>query len=117
MPRRRTAPSIEGRRAGTLGDIGCFSFYPGKNLGACGEGGAVVTDDAELARSSGSCATGARTASTITSVHGFNYRMDGIQGAVLDVKLRYLPEWTERRRRQRRPSTTSVWRTAASACP
>ena len=93
----------KGRRAGSIGDLGCFSFYPGKNLGACGEGGAVVTDDAELRRDAcACCGTGARRASTTTSLKGFNYRMDGLQGAVLRVKLRHLEAWTEARRRARR---------------
>ncbi len=86
------------KRAGTIGAIGCFSFYPGKNLGACGEGGAIVTNDdgyADLARQ---LRDWGQTSKYQHDLPGFNYRMDGIQGAVLDVKLRYLPEWTERRR-------------------
>jgi dTDP-4-amino-4,6-dideoxygalactose transaminase len=87
-----------GRRAGSIGDIGCFSFYPGKNLGAYGEGGAAVTsnpgyaDTMRLLR-----AWGERTRYE-HSIRGFNYRMDGIQGAILGVKLKHLEQWTEARR-------------------
>lgn len=87
-----------GRRCGSIGALGCFSFYPGKNLGAYGEGGAVVTDDPTLAariRLLRSWGEGARYTHT---VRGFNYRMDGIQGAVLDVKLRHIDRWTAARR-------------------
>ena len=72
-----------GRRAGCLGDLGCFSFYPGKNLGACGEGGAIVTDSDDMARRFGCCATGDRPSVISHVLRGFNYRMDAIQGAVL----------------------------------
>ena len=89
---------VAGKRAGTFGAIGCFSFYPGKNLGACGEGGAIVTDDDNYAALVRQLRDWGQTAKYNHERHGFNYRMDGIQGAVLDVKLRYLPEWTERRR-------------------
>ena len=93
----------KGRRCGSLGDLGCFSFYPGKNLGAYGEGGAVVTNDAALARARcACCAPGARKCATSTSTARFNYRMDGVQGAVLGVKLRHLEAWTEARRAPRR---------------
>ncbi|MSO82602.1 MAG: DegT/DnrJ/EryC1/StrS family aminotransferase [Acidobacteria bacterium] len=89
----------KGRRAGCLGDIGCFSFYPGKNLGAYGEGGAAVTghppyaDQMRLLRSWGEQTRYEHL------IRGFNYRMDGIQGAVLGVKLKHLERWTEARRR------------------
>jgi len=91
--------TYDGKPAGTLGSFGCFSFYPGKNLGACGEAGAVVTnsDDADaLLRS-------LRDHAQRQRFHhdqlGFNYRMDGIQGAVLAVKLKHLRKWNEARRR------------------
>ena len=87
-----------GKRAGAIGAIGCFSFYPGKNLGACGEGGAIVTDDDGWAAAVRQLRDWGQTSKYNHERHGFNYRMDGIQGAVLDVKLRYLPEWTEKRR-------------------
>jgi dTDP-4-amino-4,6-dideoxygalactose transaminase len=89
----------EGRRAGSIGDIGCFSFYPGKNLGACGEGGAVVTNDAHLAETIRMLRDWGQASKYIHLIKGYNYRMEGIQGAVLGVKLRYLEGWTEARRR------------------
>jgi dTDP-4-amino-4,6-dideoxygalactose transaminase len=89
-----------GRRCGSIGAIGCFSFYPGKNLGAFGEGGAAVTSDPQLAATMRSLrAWGEETRYTHTR-RGFNYRMDGIQGAVLGVKLRHLERWTEARRQR-----------------
>ncbi len=74
----------QGRRCGSMGDIAAFSFYPGKNLGAYGEGGAVVTSDPALRRRRcGCCATGAQEKKYEHRLKGFNYRMDGIQGAIL----------------------------------
>ncbi len=88
----------KGRTIGTFGDISCFSFYPGKNLGACGEGGALVTNSPAFDKR----ARGLREhGSTVRYYHdevGFNYRMEGIQGAVLGVKLKHLHKWTQRRR-------------------
>ena len=75
-------------RAGAFGDIGCFSFYPGKNLGACGEGGAVTTSDAALADRIRSLRDWGQEGKYNHVRHGFNYRMDGVQGAALGVKLR-----------------------------
>jgi dTDP-4-amino-4,6-dideoxygalactose transaminase len=91
------AVHADGRRAGTLGDIGCFSFYPGKNLGACGEGGAVVTDRPELAAAVRQLRDWGQAGRYNHVRHGFNYRMDELQGALLRVKLARLAEWTERR--------------------
>ncbi|HVO65843.1 MAG TPA: DegT/DnrJ/EryC1/StrS family aminotransferase [Syntrophales bacterium] len=83
---------------GTFGICGCFSFYPGKNLGAYGEAGAVVTNDEGLYLKM----LALRDHGAIKKYHheyvGHNYRMEGIQGAVLDVKLRHLNDWTEKRR-------------------
>lgn len=88
----------KGRRAGSIGDLGCFSFYPGKNLGAFGEGGAVVTDQPELARRVALLRDWGQEAKYSHVVAGYNYRMDGIQGAVLNVKMDYIESWTEARR-------------------
>ena len=88
-----------GRRAGSLGDLGCFSFYPGKNLGACGEGGAIVTDSADMAQKMRILRDWGQAERYHHVLRGFNYRMDSIQGAVLAVKLRHLEDWTEARRR------------------
>jgi len=88
----------KGRRAGSMGDIGCFSFYPGKNLGAYGEAGAVVTDDDGLAEKMAELRDHAQPEKYVHNDLGYNYRMDGLQGAVLNVKLRHLDDWTEARR-------------------
>ncbi len=88
-----------GRGAGSLGLCGCFSFYPGKNLGACGEGGAVVTQDDSVAARLRSLRDHAQSRRYHHDEVGFNYRMDAFQGAVLGVKLRHLEAWTESRRR------------------
>jgi dTDP-4-amino-4,6-dideoxygalactose transaminase len=87
-----------GRGAGTIGDIGCFSFYPGKNLGACGEGGGAVTDRADLAMRMRKLRDWGQEGRYNHVEHAYNYRMDGIQGAILSVKLAHLARWTERRR-------------------
>ena len=89
----------KGRRAGSIGDIGCFSFYPGKNLGAYGEGGAAVTGNPQYADTMRLLRSWGEKARYEHAIRGFNYRMDGIQGAVLGVKLRHLERWTEARRR------------------
>src|SRR3954447_12873977 len=88
----------KGRRAGSIGDLGCFSFYPGKNLGAFGEGGAVVTNEAEFARRISLLRDWGQESKYNHIVHGYNYRMDGIQGAVLNVKMNHIEAWTEARR-------------------
>ena len=88
----------KGRRAGSLGDMGCFSFYPGKNLGAYGEGGMVVTDNPEYARTIRMLRDWGAEQKYHHVLKGYNYRMEGIQGAVLRVKLRHLEAWTEARR-------------------
>jgi dTDP-4-amino-4,6-dideoxygalactose transaminase len=93
---------LAGRKAGTFGAIGCFSFYPGKNLGACGEGGGIVTNQPALAQAVRKLRDWGQAKKYEHDLHGFNYRMDGIQGAVLDVKLRYLAEWTDKRRKAAR---------------
>lgn len=79
-------------------DIGCFSFYPGKNLGAYGEAGAVVTDNPEIANLISILRDHGQKEKYYHDYVGYNYRMDGFQGAVLNVKLKHLNEWTEKRR-------------------
>jgi dTDP-4-amino-4,6-dideoxygalactose transaminase len=88
----------KGRRAGSLGDMGCFSFYPGKNLGAYGEGGMVVTNNPGYARTLRMLRDWGAERKYEHVLKGYNYRLEGIQGAVLRVKLRYLEGWTEARR-------------------
>jgi dTDP-4-amino-4,6-dideoxygalactose transaminase len=88
----------KGRRVGALGRAGCFSFYPGKNLGAYGEGGAVVTNDAEVARRVRMLRDHGSLQKYRHEVVGYNSRLEGIQGAVLNVKLAHLDAWNERRR-------------------
>jgi dTDP-4-amino-4,6-dideoxygalactose transaminase len=88
----------KGRRAGSLGDIGCFSFYPGKNLGACGEAGMVVTDNAQYAKTVRMLRDWGAERKYEHVLKGYNFRMEAIQGAVLRVKLRYLEGWTAARR-------------------
>ena len=93
------AAQYNGKRAGSIGDVGCFSFYPGKNLGAYGEAGAVVTNNAELAAKMKMFRDHGQTKKYYHSIIGWNARMDGFQGAVLSVKLKHLETWTELRRK------------------
>lgn len=87
-----------GRRAGSLGDIACFSFYPGKNLGAYGEGGAIVTGNPDYVDVIKQLRDQGQSRKYQHGMVGYNYRMEGIQGAILRVKLRHLDEWNEVRR-------------------
>ncbi len=86
------------RKAGSMGIAGCFSFYPGKNLGAYGEGGAVVTDSDEMAARMRRLRDHGSDKKYYHDEVGYNYRLEGLQGAVLDVKLRYLESWNTARR-------------------
>ena len=88
---------FNGRRVGTIGDVGTFSFYPGKNLGAYGDAGAIVTNDAALARKMRMIANHGRIAKYDHEFEGRSSRLDGLQAAILSVKLRHLDRWTERR--------------------
>ena len=92
------AAEYKGRRVGSLGDMACYSFYPGKNLGAYGEGGMVVTNNAEFARKIQMLRDWGAEKKYHHELKGYNYRLEGIQGAVLRVKLKYLESWTEGRR-------------------
>jgi dTDP-4-amino-4,6-dideoxygalactose transaminase len=109
LSRRHGIPLIEdaaqshgaryhGSAAGTMGLCGCFSFYPGKNLGAAGEAGAIVTNQPEIAARLRSLRDHAQGKRYHHGEIGFNYRMDGIQGAVLGIKLQHLERWTNIRR-------------------
>ena len=89
----------KGKKAGSIGDAGCFSFYPGKNLGAYGEAGAVVTSNEELDGKIRMLRDHGQAKKYHHNMIGWNARMDGIQGAVLSVKLRHLPAWNDGRRR------------------
>jgi dTDP-4-amino-4,6-dideoxygalactose transaminase len=88
----------KGRRVGSIGDMGCFSFYPAKNLGACGEGGAVTTNNPEYARKVRLLRDWGSEKKYVHDVMGYNYRLEGLQGAILRVKLRHLDAWTTARR-------------------
>ena len=88
----------KGRRVGSIGHMAAFSFYPGKNLGACGEGGALVTSDPEYIKKVRMLRDWGQEKRYHHVLEGFNYRMDNIQGAFLRIKLKHLPAWTEARR-------------------
>jgi dTDP-4-amino-4,6-dideoxygalactose transaminase len=89
----------EGRiqKVGSIGDIGCFSFYPSKNLGGCGDGGAITTRSAELAEKMRIVRDHGRRSGYIHEAVGMNSRLDSIQAAILNVKLRYLEQWNRQR--------------------
>ncbi|HTW63299.1 MAG TPA: DegT/DnrJ/EryC1/StrS family aminotransferase [Bryobacteraceae bacterium] len=87
-----------GKRAGSIGDIGCFSFYPTKNLGAAGEGGMVTTNNPEYARTAALLRSWGEEQRYRPNLKGYNYRLPAIQAAILRVKLRRLEHWIEARR-------------------
>jgi dTDP-4-amino-4,6-dideoxygalactose transaminase len=86
------------RRAGSMGVAGAFSFYPGKNLGACGEGGAVTTNDADMAKTIRMIRDHGQAQKYYHSMEGYNGRLDAVQAGILRVKLRRLADWNEKRR-------------------
>lgn len=88
----------QGKRVGAIGRAGCFSFYPGKNLGAYGEGGALVTNDEEVARQARLLRDHGSAKKYHHEIVGYNFRLEGLQGAVLNVKLKYLDQWNDLRR-------------------
>ena len=114
------------RRAGTFGKAAAFSFYPGKNLGACGEGGAVTTDDEEVARTIRMLREHGQAAKYYHDLEGYNGRLDALQAAALRIKLRHLDTWNAARRRNAKtyakllegsgvePSVDSGWSLRAS---
>jgi len=89
---------IEGQRCGSFGDFGCFSFYPGKNLGAFGDGGAIVTRNAELAEKIHLLRNYGQKVKNRHDILGYNCRLDTLQACVLLTKLQYIEQWTEQRR-------------------
>jgi hypothetical protein len=89
---------INGTRVGGIGVASGFSFYPGKNMGAYGEGGAMLTNDDELARQARMLRDHGMSRKYVHEVWGHNYRMEGFQGAILEVKLNHIEAWTEARR-------------------
>ncbi len=91
--------TYKGKKAGSIGDAGCFSFYPGKNLGAYGEAGAVTTNNEKIANAIKMIRDHGQSQKYYHDRIGWNGRMDGIQGAILDVKLKHLEIWTEARRK------------------
>jgi len=92
----------KGKRTGTLGHVGCFSFYPSKNLGAYGDGGMVVTNDDRIADKVRALSNHGQAEKNKHAYEGFNYRLDGIQAAVLSVMLRHLESWNDKRRHSAR---------------
>ena len=86
------------KKAGSIGQAAAFSFYPGKNLGACGEAGAVTTSDSQLARKIRLLRDHGQSKKYFHDIEGYNGRIDAIQAGILGVKLRYLGEWNEKRR-------------------
>jgi dTDP-4-amino-4,6-dideoxygalactose transaminase len=92
------AAEYKGRRVGGIGDMACFSFYPGKNLGAYGEGGMVTTNNPQFERTIRMLRDWGAEKKYHHVLKGYNFRLEGIQGAVLRVKLKYLESWTEARR-------------------
>lgn len=92
----------KGRKIGSIGDVGCFSFYPGKNLGAYGDAGAIVTNIDELASKARMISNHGRIEKYNHELEGVNSRLDGVQAAILGVKLAHLPQWTKHRRNNAR---------------
>src|SRR3972149_734133 len=88
----------KGRRAGSIGDMGCFSFYPGKNLGAYGEGGMVTTNNPEYNRTLRMLRDWGSEKKYHHDLKGYNYRMESFQGAILSVKMKFVEQWTDARR-------------------
>jgi dTDP-4-amino-4,6-dideoxygalactose transaminase len=102
----------DGKKCGALGDMGCFSFYPTKNLGAFGDGGLVTTNNADLAAKLRILRDHGQSPRYHYQMIGGNFRLDGIQGAVLSVKLKYLDQWTKGRQ-----TNASLYNELLASCP
>src|ERR1700741_847405 len=87
-----------GKRAGSIGEAAGFSFYPGKNLGACGEGGAITTNDAAMAAHMKMIRDHGQAKKYYHDIEGYNGRLDSLQAGLLSVKLPHLTKWNESRR-------------------
>jgi dTDP-4-amino-4,6-dideoxygalactose transaminase len=109
--------TIEGRQAGTWGHFGTYSFYPGKNLGAYGDAGAIVTNDEKLAMMARKVANHGRTKKYDHDMEGFNSRLDALQAAILRVKLKHLPAWTKARQEKAKMYTELLTGTAGITLP
>jgi len=92
--------SYKGKKTGTIGDAGCFSFYPTKNLGAYGDAGAVLTNNKDIAEKAFMIRTYGESKKYFNDIKGINSRLDEIQAAVLSVKLKYLDKWNELRKQK-----------------
>src|SRR5258707_5292235 len=90
------------KKAGSIGKAAAFSFYPGKNLGACGEGGAVTTDDEELAKKIRMIRDHGQAKKYYHDMEGYNGRLDSVQAGILNIKLKHLPNWNQSRRERAR---------------
>ncbi len=91
------AAEYRGKKAGSIGKIGCFSFYPGKNLGAYGEGGMITTNDEHVTEMARLYRAHGENPKNFHKVIGLNYRLEGMQGAILSAKLKHLDAWTQKR--------------------
>ncbi len=107
----------KGRRAGSMSELACFSFYPGKNLGAYGEAGAVVTSDERFVEMIKQLRDQGQSKKYYHERVGYNYRMEALQGAVLRVKLKHLDDWTEARRRHAATYTRELAETGLRLLP
>lgn len=92
-----TGATWKGEKVGSIGDIGCFSFFPTKNLGACGDGGAVTTNNNAIAAKIRTIKDHGQSSKYNSEVVGINSRLDALQAAILNIKLRYLDRWNQRR--------------------
>lgn len=92
-----TGATWQGQKVGSIGDIGCFSFFPTKNLGACGDGGAVTTQDPALAKAMRIIKEHGQSTRYSSDTIGINSRLDALQAAILRIKLRYLDTWNQQR--------------------